>query len=460
MTFTPELAAKRFGYGLSPVVAAPASVSEMLAALLGPDLMQERFELGTFAQMQEHYSTYRLARREARKQAGTAEGDAAQKRQVAASRAAWKSNQHWFKQTIQRRIHTADGFRERLVAFWGDHFTAYGKGNVIKHGTAVYVEDAVRPRISGKFSDLLKAAVRHPLMLSYLDQDVSIGPNSVAAKRRKIKYGLNENLAREVLELHTLGVNGPYTQADVRALAHLLTGLTRTRDYGFEFRAQYAEPGLHTVMATTYAGTLSMQRIDAVLDDLADHPATAAHIARKLAVHFVSDTPSDALVEAMTSAYLQDGAQLSDVYAAMLMHPDSWTTPATNIRPPDEFISASLRALGVSSLVFERMGRRTINRVFTQPLRVMGQRWQQPPGPDGWSEDDAAWVTPQGVAGRLEWAMRAPKSLLRVLPDPRDVVGYALGADAPQNVVFAAKAAETRAEGIGLVLMSPAFQRR
>lgn len=460
MSFSPDMAARRFGYGLSPLVAPPQSAAQMLDDLRGPDLMAARFPLGRFRDLQTQHVLFERFRRHERENPGTEAGRASLERRRELQREARENHHALFAKTQLRRVYTQDGFRERLTAFWGDHFTALGKRGLIRLGAPLYVEDAIRPHITGRFIDMLLATVKHPLMLHYLDQAFSAGPNSRTVRRRRPDRGLNENLAREVLELHTLGVGGPYDQNDVRALAHLFTGLSRGRNFDFKFRANLAEPGPQRVLGREYEGRLSQERINAVLRDLAAHPATAAHLARKLAIHFISDQPPVGVTTAMAQRYLETDGDLMAVYAAMLEHPEAWQDPVRNMRPPGEFISAALRALGPAPEVLEQLESRQIARLFLAPLRKMGQDWLAPNGPDGWAEADAAWVTPQGVAGRMEWAMQVPRRLLGDLPDPRQFVRDALGAAPPEKVVFAAGAAESRSEAVGLVLMSPAFQRR
>jgi uncharacterized protein (DUF1800 family) len=279
-------------------------------------------------------------------------------------------------------------------------------------------------------------------------------------RRRNVDRGLNENLARELLELHTLGAGGPFTQQDVRQLAELLTGLSRTRDYSFVFRRHIAEPGPETVLGKTYGKGASPQYVRAVLQDLSVHPATAAHLARKLAVHFVSDDPPPDLVRALEEAYRDSGGELMRVYEVLLSHPESWREARRNMRPPEEYISAALRGLGLGRDALAGLDQRDRRRNFIGPLRVMGQPWQGPTGPDGWAEEDAAWITPQGIATRLDWAMRAPGRLMDDLPDPAAFLETALGDAADERLRIAVGAAENRAVGIGLVLSAPAFQRR
>ena len=460
MSFSAHIAEQRFGYGLSGHLAPVQSVAQMLEGVSGPDQMATQFPLPSFGYIQKQGARRISLIKSSRENAGTEKGKDEEDKALEVLKKVRRERAAWFTQSQLRQIHTQTAFRERLVAFWSDHFTAVGKGQLFQFAEALYSYDAVRPHIAGSFGDLLVSCVTHPMMLHYLGQDISAGPNSNFAKRRGRGRGLNENLAREVLELHTLGVGGPYDQQDVRSLARLFTGMSRGPDLRFLFRGGFVEPGQHVVLGKSYGGRPAMPRIRSALQDLALHPATAAHISRKLAVHFVADTPPPALVEDLTAAYLRTDGQLMALYEVLLNHPEAWSTPPTNIRPPVEFVATAMRALSIPPAKLEALKARQVNRYFFGPLRVMGQFWKKPSGPDGWEEADAAWITPQGVAGRIEWAMRTPKNLMRILPDPRDFVRTALGENAPERVAFAANAAETRAEAIGLVLLSPAFQRR
>lgn len=461
MTFTPEIAERRFGYGMSPKVAAPQSAADLLGELAGPDRAQAAYPLPPFRHVQDAIVLRRRFNSYARKRPDTAEGKAALEKSQEILRGIRRDNNKWFTQIMLRRITANQGFRERLVAFWADHFTAVGKNALLRPAVPLYVEEAVRPHVAGRFGDMLIACVTHPMMLHYLDQNTSAGPNSRIARRRpERRLGLNENLAREVLELHTLGVNAPYTQADVQELAKLLTGLSATRDYGFKFRPSLAEPGAETVLGRQYEAKGGLQTIRAVLQDIAVHPATARHIARKLVVHFIADTPPPSIVAAVEAAYRDSGGMLLPCYEALLAHPEAWQGPATNMRPPEEFVSAALRALAPPEEYLSGLKENELRQLFLRPLQLMGQPWMTPGGPDGFAEEDKAWVTPQGIAARLEWAMNTPVRLMADLPDPRIFVHHALGDDVPGAVSFAANAAESRDVAIGLILASPAFQRR
>ena len=370
----------------------------------------------------------------------------------------------WFHMHLMRRTWTKDGFRERLTGFWADHFTTRGRAGIIKRGASPFVETAIRPNLTGKFEDLLIAAVTHPMMIDYLSQIGSIGPNSQEAQRlsergRKNR-GLNENLAREILELHTLGVSAEYGQTDVREFAELLAGLTYHVQRGAEFREEYAEPGTKTILGRTYSGDrASFEDVKAALRDIARHPTTAHHIATKLAIHFVADTPDPNLISAMERAFFETDGALIHVYHAMLVHPSAWAPKPQNVMPPFDFMAASFRALGVPPDKMEQLNEGQSRKFLISPLNFMGHAWETPPGPDGLYEADADWITPQALATRVQWAMRAPRRFMNGLPDPRRFVDAAIGPSAPEPVRFAASAAESRPEAIGLVLISPAFQR-
>ncbi len=459
MSFSPERAEIRFGCGLSPRHAPPASPEAVLSGLDSPDEMAARFPVTSHSVLADRLEQRGALRRQMREASGKADKKEFQTRLKALSRAAYDDIRADLGQTLLRWSDSGQGFRERLALFWADHFTAVGKSGLHRAGIPAYVDDAIRPNLSGRFSDLLIAAVTHPMMLVYLDQHISIGPDSAFARQRG--GGLNENLAREVMELHTLGVDGPYSQQDVRQLAELFTGLGVGRGAEFAFRPGRAEPGAETVLGRSYGGDPA--RLDAVLQvlqDLALHPATAAHIARKLAVHFVSDRPDPALVDHIAARYRDTAGDLRAVYGAMLEHPAAWAEGPSNVKPPFDFIASSCRALAMPPEAVQAAPAKRMDRLILQPMRLMGQFWQRPNGPDGWPEEDAAWITPQGVSARVRWAMAVPRRLMPELPDPRVFVTEALGAAAPEPVRFAARAAETRAEAIGLVLSAPAFQRR
>jgi uncharacterized protein (DUF1800 family) len=363
----------------------------------------------------------------------------------------------WLVAHILRRMNSTTPLRERLESFWADHFTVLGKAGPLRMATSSYIATAIRPHIGGAFEDLLIAATTHPLMLHYLDQQGTAGPNSPQALKVPNRLGFNENLAREMLELHTVGVNGPYTQTDVRELAELLTGLAFRAETGTEFRPLLAEPGAETILGRRYGGDrpATLDDIHTALRDLARHPATARHIAGKLAVHFVSDQPDPDLIRSIETAWLETGGDLLSAYHALLTHPAAWSAAPGNMKQPFDYIASACRALDVPGKTL----RKQVVAMIERPMQRMGQFWQAPLGPDGLPERDDAWITPQGLAARVQWAFLVPQLLGPDLPDPRIFVETALGPRPPEVVRFAAGAAETRADGIGVILASPAFQR-
>ncbi len=447
---TPTLAAIRFGTGLSPDIAPPADAAAVMAGLDGEDAAAQAYPLeGWVSRLATAREFGRLRR--------ARDDDPTKDEAFREIRRAQTNAYHdSLRQTLARAARTEDGFRERLHWFWADHFTVADGRGYLYHTVAGYHEDAIRPHITGHFADLLIAAVTHPAMLVYLDQTRSMGPNS---PRGRNGGGLNENLARELLELHTLGVGGPYNQGDVGQLAELLTGLSIEKEGAPRFRRQIVEPGAEVVLGRSYGGDEPDR--DAILQalrDLSVHPATARHICRKLAVHFVTSEPPEDMVATMSAAWLANDGALRPVYAAMLDHPAAWAADLHKVRRPLEFVAAALRA-GGAALDLPEERRKLIRDRLTKPLADMGQIWLRPSGPDGWPEDPEAWITPQGLAARLDWSMGFG-AWLDPQPDPRDFVEVALGPLASPRTLFAADAAEDRAAGIGLILATPEFQRR
>ncbi|MBL4928543.1 DUF1800 domain-containing protein [Fuscibacter oryzae] len=448
-----EIAAFRFGYGPGPGMAITADA--LLAGLAKPDSAALAYPIvagDDLTQMLSAADQARLAakRHNPRDPALDARAIELDQAVIAASGAALRA-------TLARAVAAPDGLRERLGAFWADHFTVAAPGLHRAIMPAAMAEEAIRPHLTGNFADMLTAVALHPAMLIYLDQSFSTGPNSALGKRKG--KGLNENFARELLELHTLGVGAGYAQDDVRELAKLLSGLSWRLRTGFSFNPQKTEPGPQVVLGKTYAGD-TLDTVREVLGDLARRPETATHLARKLAVHFVADAPDAGLVAALEGAFLQGGGALMPVYEVLLRHPAALVPEMAKARQPWDFLVASLRALGVTGDDIMAWPGKHLTRRIIKPLIAMGQPWKQPRGPDGWAEDFAAWISPSGLATRITWAMSVPETILRPLPDPAAVARGAFGTNPPDTVIWAASRAETRADGIGLVLASPAFNRR
>jgi uncharacterized protein (DUF1800 family) len=447
-----SFAAIRFGYGLGGPKPAP-NVDGMLAALGGSDRAARDLPVPGFARR----AAESLALGELRK-AYRADPEGGRAAYRTANQAAILDMSPDMATVFARAVTSPDAFRERLFRFWTDHFTVAARGKGLNYLVTGYWEDAIRPHLTGRFADLLKAAALHPAMLVYLDQTLSYGSRSDLGVRTG--RGLNENLAREILELHTLGVGAGYDQADVREFAELLTGLDWNPRTGARFRPRAAEPGAETVLGRTYGGwRADPAAIDAALDDIARHPDTARHIARKLAVHFVADTPDPGLVDHVAAAFRDSDGDLLAVYAALLEHPASWQDFGAKARQPYDFIVAAMRALGVTAETLAGLAPRDLRLTMSAALTAMGQPWQRAPGPDGWPEAVADWITPQGMSARVQWALMAV-GRLGVERDPVDFARHALGEVADETMLRLVGRAESRLEGMALVLASPAFNRR
>lgn len=452
----PEMAAIRLGYGLSSQMSPPTGPNEILAAVPRAGSDDESVSMEQLRKME--LRTVRLRRRlkQGDKGARKALDKELNRTQRLVNRAV--------SQRFARAVDDPGGFGERLVQFWADHFTVSGGNSYQRLMAATYVNEAIRPHIGTRFADLMFAAETHPRMLIFLNQNRSVGPNSYLAKtkRAKQKLGLNENLAREMIELHSLGVGADYTQKDVRQLAELLTGLTYNAGEAGVFRANRAEPGAETILGKSYGGDgpAKLGDIRAVIEDLAQHPVTAQHLARKLARHFVADRPPETLVERLAQAYMDTQGDLGTVNAELVEAPELTSHFRQKIRQPFDYMVASLRSLGVTGDQIMALKPRQLRGWLILPLSRMGQVWGEPPGPDGWPEDGESWVTPQGLAARIDWAMRVPAKLCTELPDPRGLLEAALGDTASEALQWAVPKAESAREGVAIVLASADFNRR
>ena len=358
-------------------------------------------------------------------------------------------------------LQTDAPFVERLVHFWANHFAvSYDRFTMLNFAGNLEFE-AIRPNVLGRFGELAKAAVLHQAMLTYLDQVSSIGPESatgqqaVAAAREDI--GLNENLARELLELHTLGVDGGYVQGDVEELARALTGWTvvglgarRTGSAQLGevmFNPAIHEPGARRLLGRTYAPGGAAQSL-AMLADLSVHPLTARHVSRKLARHFVADVPSPALIDRLSSAFLKSGGDLATVYRALIAAPESWSAAAGKFKSPWDWTISSLRALGQRDA-----GRRAARLVadLAQPI------WR-PGSPAGWGDTVETWAGSDALMRRAEGAQQ----LAALVPgtDARALAREVLPNGLSATTVAGLSGAESGGQAIAMLLCSPEFQRR
>ena len=356
---------------------------------------------------------------------------------------------------LQRATIADCGVVERLVAFWSNHFCiSANKGQPARMWAGAFEREAIRPHVLGHFSDMLKAVEQHPAMLFFLDNQQSIGPDSRAGQRRK--RGLNENLAREIMELHTLGVGSGYTQADVTSFARMITGWTYAGRAGrlgepgtFIFNANAHEPGPQRLLGKTYDDT-GIGQGEAALSDIARHPATAKFIATKFVRHFVADDPPPALVSRLQGVFTKTDGDLKAMTLALLDSDEAWHAPLTKMRDPYDYLIASGRLL---ARIPEDPG------LYLGGLSMLGQPLWTPPGPNGFPDTSAAWAAPEGMKLRLDIAARISSRIAASI-DPRDLVEVAMGDAASSETRQAVARAETREQALALLLMSPEFQRR
>jgi uncharacterized protein (DUF1800 family) len=352
---------------------------------------------------------------------------------------------------------TAAPFHERLAWFWANHFTVSAEKPVVLALVGSFEREAIRPHVSGRFVDMLLAATRHPAMILYLDNHLSVRKGWEPPRRPSnpafpVPSGLNENLAREILELHTLGVNGGYTQADVTELARVLTGWTvgGRMSPGFLFDAARHEPGARTLLGKTY-GEEGIAQGESVLRDLAAHPATALHVATKLARHFIADEPPPAAVARIAAAFRSSGGHLPAVYAALLDSPEAWERPLAKLKCPIEYLVSCLRALPAA--------RAAKPEALFFALRGMGQRPFFAPSPQGWPDTGEAWAGADALWKRIEFsgvlAARAGSGI-----DPSRLAAESYGGALGSATRLAIERAESRQQGLALWLASPEFQRR
>lgn len=445
----PEMAAIRFGHGLSPRFDPPATAEDLLASLTVPDAAALRHPLIAAGEADRLGRAFQDSRRARSKDEGAY-------REVV--KAFQEAQSRGMARRFARILDAPVTFRERLHWFWTDHFTTVPRRVDLLAVQITHHDVAIRPHISGRFADMLEAAILHPMMLTYLDQNTSLGPGSPAAGRRG--GGVNENLAREVLELHTLGVNAVYAQRDVRQFALLLTGVGVGKE-GVAFRPNTAEPGAEILLGKHYGGDdPGLDDIRAALADLARHPDTARHLSRKLAVHFVDDAPDPGLIDAMAAAYLQNDTRLLPVYRAMILHPSAHGGVGAKARQPFDWLATAMRGLGVTGEAVAALPRGAVNRFLGAPMARMGQQWHRPVGPDGWPEESEAWLTAPGLAERITWAMTAPARLVPDLPEPRALARRIIPGPRGKEVADLVFRAERRADGVALVLASPDLNTR
>ena len=340
---------------------------------------------------------------------------------------------------------------ERLVQFWSNHFTVSVARPQILAIAGAFEREAIRPHVSGNFHDMLRAVAMHPAMLLYLDNAESLGPDSVAGRRRK--KGINENLAREMLELHTLGVDGGYTQADVTNFASVLTGWTLGRRNDdvlgeFLFEPRMHQPGDKRLLSMTIRDG-GQDEGERMLEFLAHHPSTAHHIATKLVRHFISDDPPPAAVEAVAASYRTSGGNLAAVMKTVISRPEAWDPPLAKMRTPNDLVIATLRALGDPSVDDKQIFR---------SLAMLGQAPWSAPSPAGWPDRSDAWMGPEALMRRLQWADIVARKAGRI--DAMALAELTIGPVMSDDTRAVISGARDPHDKILMVLASREFERR
>lgn len=356
---------------------------------------------------------------------------------------------------IQRACMADCGIVERLVAFWSNHFCiSAAKGGLARMWAGSFEREAIRPHVLGRFADMLKSVEQHPAMLFFLDNQQSLGPDSRAGIYRR--RGLNENLAREILELHTLGVDGGYSQDDVTSLARIITGWTFAGRLGqlgtpgtFVFNANAHQPGAHSVLGKSYPAN-GLAQGEAVLLDLSRHPSTAKFVARKFVRHFVADDPPPALVAKLQDVFRRTDGDLRAMTLALIDSDEAWQAPPAKIRSPYEFLIATGRVL---ARIPEDPGR------YLGGLNTLGQPLWSPAGPNGFADTNAVWAAPEGIKLRLDISAQVASRVADSV-DPRDLLEAVAADAASPETRRTVERAESRQQALALLLMSPEFQRR
>ena len=447
------VAAARFGYGAGPSV----SLAQADARAWVKGQLYRPYRPAAFTGLPDGaaiMTQYEGAQREKRRQAkmlGDDAGDKVKQLQDAQRQVQREAQLKEFGARYQAVLGSNTPFVERLVHFWANHFTVSGVRANVRPIVGAFEREALRPNLAGRFETLLLAAVQHPAMGLYLDNAVSVGPDSRAGERNK--RGLNENLGRELLELHTLGVDGGYHEEDVRSLARILTGwsiagVEDPESGHFKFKPQFHEPGPQTLLGRRYDQDGMAQGL-AALNDIARHPATARHIARKLAVHFIADDPPRSAIDRLAQVFQESGGDLRRVYEALVDLPEAWAGFGRKVKTPWDLVVSASIATGIV-LPPDQLG---------SFLDRLGQPIFMAPQPSGWPDDAASWIGPEAMLRRVEWCA-AFAGKVDPAQDPEALADAALGGALTPGTKEAIGRAESRPQAVALLLASPEFQRR
>lgn len=446
------IATNRFGLGSTPADIAAASSNPKKWLLSQIDFAQATPSIlaaqpGSSTLLKEAYETRAIKDRDAKK-------------------ALQKQKRRSFNQALRARltnqVQTDRPFAERLVMFWSNHFTVSRTRGLIGPAIPAYENEAIRPYIFGRFEDMLLSTTQHPCMLIYLDNISSIGPKSRQGARRG--KDLNENLAREILELHTMGAQGGYTQSDVTNFAKILTGWTVARKRKnpkrrmglpgqFYFNNRIHEPGSQRLLGKTFNQDGKEQGVQA-LKEIARHPSTANFIATKLVRHFVEDNPSKEDIEKISHVFMKTNGDLAAVSKALTNLESSWRMSGSKVKSPEEMVISALRALrGNGPLILPK------RQLLFPALKSMGQEVFKAPSPAGWPDDAKAWIAPESLLHRIEWIREFCRYSSPEIK-PLDVFENTIAPIASNEARKLIRGAPSREDGLALIFSSPAFQRR
>jgi uncharacterized protein (DUF1800 family) len=359
--------------------------------------------------------------------------------------------------TLMEAINSSNSVSWRLLDFFSNHFSVTSNGRLMQGLAGTLEREAIAPNLLGNFESMLMAVEQHPAMLVYLNNDKSIGPNSLIAKKRN--RGLNENLAREILELHTLGVNSGYTLKDVVELALGISGWcvknpSKESSAGFIFRSNGHEPGARTLLGKRYLqkGAFLASGLDQgqqMLRDLAMQPATAKHLCYKLAHHFVSENPSPLLLAKMEATWLNNQGNIKQVMHSLFDADEAWMETPQKFKTPREFVISTHRALKPK----EADAKTLLNSLIS-----LGQEPFNAGSPAGFSDAEKDWLGGSALMARIDWSTQVSANLKKA--NAEKVMQITLGESVSDLTYQIVMRAESRQQALTLLLMSPEFQRR